>query len=30
MTVAAMQIADLNLIGSPLEIRPLQDKIIPL
>jgi len=30
MTVAAMQIADLNLIGSPLEIPPLQDKITPL
>src|SRR5882724_1445330 len=30
MTVAAMQIADLNLICSPLEIPPLQDKIIQL
>jgi hypothetical protein len=30
MTVSAVQIADLNLICSPLEIAPIQDKIITL
>jgi hypothetical protein len=30
MTVAALQLADFNLIAAPLEVPLIQDKIIPL